>query len=595
MNPRKTVIHITHQATQSVGGTATVLEGLITSDPYRNVIGRSILIGPWTHKDGPAGQRLGPQGCVKYSAGDGITEHPYRSLFSEIERKFGVAIVYGSRAINGPMNSHQAEAEVVLIDVTHANCHPVNALKGWLYDEFGIESNRYEHIEEFEQYVKLAPAALAVLRAISASDPNNPAVLLSHECIGMPTILAAILDPLGTFKTCFYAHEVATVRRLIENSHGHDTMFYNALRWAQDKPYYLADVFGPQDSYFKHSLTTASRYCDNIIAVGENVLRELQFLNHEFPNADVDVAYHGVPAVEITLEQKQHSREKLRKYAHNLLGVYPEYVFTHVAQLTSGKALWRDLHVLTHLEKRLRREDRRAVLFILSTDMSKRSHPEILHMEQNWNWPVAHRESYPDLSEAEAGFYTTVQEFNARSQNIKAVFVNQFGWDSQSCGASMPVDMEYIDLRKGTDVELGLSIYEPFGISQLESLTFGGLCAVSSVCGCLGLLESVSGNHLPDNVIVADYTRLNSPPESMDLPNIVAIDRQYRNRIEHEVNTQVAQAIWERLPQNEQQTESLLRRGYQIASQMDWNTVCQTYFLPALENAYHKFRARQIA
>jgi glycosyltransferase involved in cell wall biosynthesis len=595
VNAKKTVIHVTHETTLQVGGITTVLEGLITSDRYRDAVGRSLLIGPWFYQDAPANLRLGPQGRVRYSAGDGIVEHPYRSLFSDIERKFGVAIVYGSRTLHNPMNARKADVEVVLIDVAHADPYPVNALKGWLFDEFGIESNRYEHREEYEQYVRLAPAALAVLRAISASDPNNPAVLISHEYVGMPTILAAILDPLGSFKTCFYAHEVATARHLAENSPGHDTMFYNALEWAEHKRYYLNEVFGPQDSYFKHPLITASRYCDNIIAVGGNTLRELQFLNCEFPNADMELAYNGVPAVEISLAQKQHSREKLRQYAHNLLGFYPDYVFTHVARLTPSKALWRDLQVLAHLEKQLRREDQRAVLFILSTDAPKRSYPDILHMEQAWNWPVAHRETYPDLSEAEASFYAAVQKFNARSQNVKAIFVNQFGWDAQSCGACMPADMEFIDIRQGTDLEFGLSIYEPFGISQFEALTFGGLCVVSSVCGCLGLMESVAGSHLPENVIVADYTRLNTPLESMDLQKILAIDRRYRDRIEHEVNAQVAQTIWQRLPQNDRQSESLIRRGYELAAKMDWNSVCQKYFLPALDNAYHKFRARQIA
>lgn len=595
MNSKKTVIHVTHETTQPVGGINTVLEGLITSDQYRDAVGRSILIGPWFSKEGPAHLRLGPQGRVQYSAGDGITEHPYRSLFFEIERKFGVAIVYGSRTLHGPMSAQKADVEVVLIDVANVDPHPVNALKGWLYDEFGIESNRFEHLEEYEQYVKLAPAALAVLRVISDSDPNNPAVLLSHEYVGMPTILAAILDPLGTFKTCFYAHEVATARHLVEHSPGHDTMFYNTLSWAQAKPYYLTEVFGPQDSYFKHPLITASRYCDNIIAVGRNVLRELQFLDCEFPNADVELAYNGVPAVEISLEQKQHSREKLRQYAHNLLGFYPEYIFTHVARMAPSKAFWRDLQVLTHLDKQLCREGQRAVLFILSTDMPKRSYPDILHMEQTWHWPVAHREGYPDLSGAEASFYAAVQGFNARSQNVKAIFVNQFGWNAQSCGVCMPADMEFIDIRQGTDVEFGLSIYEPFGISQFEALTFGGLCAVSSVCGCLGLLESVTGSDLPENVIVADYTNLNTPLTSLDLQTILAIDRRYRDRIEYEVNAQVAQTIWQRLPQDDQQTETLIRHGYELAVQMDWNTVCQKYFLPALDNAFHKFRARQIA
>ena len=95
-------------------------------------------------------------------------------------------------------------------------------------------------------------------------------------------------------------------------------------------------------------------------------------------------------------------------------------------------------------------------------------------MEANYGWPVAHREGWPDLSGGEADFYTAIQQFNARSRNIKAVFINQFGFDPKSCGRQMPGDMEFMDIRKGADVEFGQSIYEPFGIAQFEPLTFGG-------------------------------------------------------------------------------------------------------------------------
>ena len=39
----------------------------------------------------------------------------------------------------------------------------------------------------------------------------------------------------------------------------------------------------------------------------------------------------------------------------------------------------------------------------------------------------------------------------------------------------MPADMEFLDIRRGSDLEFGQSIYEPFGIAQVEPLTYGAI------------------------------------------------------------------------------------------------------------------------
>ena len=164
-----------------------------------------------------------------------------------------------------------------------------------------------------------------------------------------------------------------------------------------------------------------------------------------------------------------------------------------MTRLVRSKGLWRDLRVLQEIEKGLRAQGKTAVFLLLSTEVSRRRSCDIANMEANYGWPVAHREGWPDLSGGEAEFYTAIQQFNARSRNVKVVFINQFGFDQKSCGRQMPADMEFLDIRKGTDVEFGQSIYEPFGIAQLEPLTFGGICVVSNVCGCAGFLRDVTG------------------------------------------------------------------------------------------------------
>ena len=77
-----------------------------------------------------------------------------------------------------------------------------------------------------------------------------------------------------------------------------------------------------------------------------------------------------------------------------------------------------------------------------------------------------------------------MQKFNACARQVKVILVNQFGWSTASCGSKMQPDMEFLDIRKGTDIEFGQSIYEPFGIAQLEPLSFGGMCVITNVCGC---------------------------------------------------------------------------------------------------------------
>ena len=595
MHPNKIVVHLTHEATHKIGGIGAVLEGIFTSPAYLAGVERSLVIGPLFDFHHHLKNPLGPDGEVFYSSRHAVTDHPYKNYFADLEKKFGVFVVYGCRTFCNPQTGVHSQPEVILIDVSNADPHPVNALKAWLYEEFGIDSLRYEHEPEYEQYVRLAPAALAALRVVGAADPGHPAVLIAHEYMGLPTILAAMLDPLAPFKTLFYAHEVATIRRLVEQSPGHDTMFYNAMKWATEREYYLTDVFGSQDSFFKHALIRAARFCDNIIAVGDHVAQELHFLNPDFARTPIDLVYNGLPAEEISLTEKRRRKAKLQQYCRNLLGFKPDYIFTHVARMTISKGLWRDLRVLEHLEPQFQKEGKTAVLLLLSTDLAPRSTPQIQQMEWHWDWPVAHREIGPDLSEAEAAFYTAVQGFNARSRHIKTVLVNQFGWDRGACGNRMPADMTFADLRMGTDLEFGQSIYEPFGIAHLEPLSFGGLCVLSSVCGGVGGVKAVNHQQLPFNTIVADYTQLEPRFSYTDLESILNIDQQKRDFIEHHVSAETARTILQRLPQNDAQAENLLRQGYEIAGQMSWNHICQNLLLPALDRAYRKYRARRIA
>jgi hypothetical protein len=248
--------------------------------------------------------------------------------------------------------------------------------------------------------------------------------------------------------------------------------------------------------------------------------------------------------------------------------------------------------VLEHVEQQLRHRNETAVLFALSTEVPARRADDIRRMEQMYRWPTVHREGLPDLSNGEAVYYQGVQEFNAQSRNVKVVFVNQFGWEQRLVGQRMPADMEFMDIRKGSDAEFGQSIYEPFGIAQVEPISFGGICVFTNVCGCAGFVEKAAGGATP-NVIVADYTRL--PRKDLRPEQLLNIGQRERDEIEHAESERVATELLKRLPRTPAEFEQFIERGHELASKMSWEVVAREYVLPGIQRACRAQRLKQIA
>jgi hypothetical protein len=592
MMQKPIVVHVTHEAVGKIGGIGAVLDGLFTSPTYLDATSRNILVSPLFSTEGDVTSRLGPGGEVLYSSIDGYVNTSYVSSFRKIENRFNVGIVYGRRTFLDPLTKIKSSPEIILIDITRMEQGPLNEYKASLFFEFGIKSNMYENFWEFEQYMRLAVPAIAALKAIGAAEKDSNTVIVSHEFMGMPTALAAKLDPFD-FKTVFYAHEVAPVRRIVEGHPGHDTMFYNVLRKAGQQDLYINDIFGDQTTYFKYSLVDAARFCDNILAVGDCVVDELKFLAPEFKVADIDLTYNGIPAYETTLAEKYQSRDKLREYCQNLLGWRPDFIFTHVTRLVQSKGLWRDLRVLEHMDREFLAQGKTGVLLALTTETHRRRDRDIYNMEAAYNWPVAHREGMPDMSGGEATYYAGVQEFNTKSRAIKVIFINQFGFNRQDCGHRMPYDMEFMDIRRGSDVEFGQSIYEPFGIAQLEPLCFGGICVVTSICGCAGFAKAITGGKDVPNVIYADYTELNGDA-GMDVEQMLRIDKEYRDKIERKISQKIALEICARLPKNDDESYKMLRGGFEIAKHMGWDAVAENYVLKSIHKAMKKQHSKLV-
>jgi hypothetical protein len=104
-----TVVHVTHEAIQKIGGIGAVLQGLLTSKVFLDQAPRNILVGPYWPNDAHGDQRLGSAGEVLYSGMDGIFHTPFTGRLREIEHEFGVRLIYGKRKFT---EKHGAVADV---------------------------------------------------------------------------------------------------------------------------------------------------------------------------------------------------------------------------------------------------------------------------------------------------------------------------------------------------------------------------------------------------------------------------------------------------------------------------------------------------
>ena len=561
-----TLVHVTHEAVQQAGGIGTVLRGLITARSYQAHCQRTILLGPLTDPD--SAQPLGPDGEILYDASRSIRAANVADQLSAVEREFGVRLVYGRRLLT--QDGHQASPEVLLVDVSRPP-QGLNEFKRDLFLHFGLESHRYEQHWEYEQYMRLAGPGFAAVRSLVE---DAPFLLLAHEFMGLGTAFKALMSDAAC-KTLFYAHEVATVRPLVEERPGRDIGFYNALRQARANGQYIDELFGPQDGYFKHALVSQAWRLDAVLAVGDWVEEELRFLGPEFAACPIDLVYNGVPAVELSTVEREAAREKVQASGAALLGWTPDLVFTHVARLVESKGLWRDLLVLEHLDHHLWEQGQRALFIALATETGRRD-PEDVQRMAAYGWPLVHREGGSDLSSGELKFDLLVRAFNARTRAVKALFVNQFGWDQQSC-AFLPADAEFADLRRGSDAEFGQSIYEPFGISQVECLSSGTISVVSDVCGCRGFVRQAAGEAELGSFIEGAYTQLDEADRA-DQP-IGVRERTQAEALQSQV---VASALARQLSAGESGRKRLLAEGYAAARKMSWERVAEDMLLPVL-------------
>lgn len=576
-----TLIHVTHEARRKMGGIGAVLEGMLTARAYQGAVGRSILIGCGNIPDSPSLETLE---TVFGESGPADGSPPARdpvlaNALASIEATYGVRLLYGRRKVPCPLLRRHAGVELLLFDVRDARPGPINQLKAELWQGFGLESDRFENDWGYEEWVRLAAPALEAIEALVAGD-DDETVLISHEFMGLPTLLAARLRK-PDLKTVYWAHEVPPVRELLERETGHRLVFDRAMTTPDGSRRYEARL--RELGGYKYALVSRACHAGATFAVSDRVSQELCLLSARLRQQPIQVVYNGLPIRPIDLDARLASRALLRRYACTVTGLRPDYVFTHVARPVASKAIERDLAVLEHLDAALANRGRTAVLLVLATDAGRRDPESIRQMESEHDWPMQHRIGWPDLVKGEVPIGRAAQDYNRWARATRVVLINQFGFTRESCGDRMPEAMAFQDLRQGSDVEFGQSAYEPFGIAQLETLAFGGISVITSACGCAELLARVAEGNLPANVLLVDY----AAPAGAGTEPVSDADTR---RIEHEVAARTARQLAARLPTGPQDFRRLLASGWALAEKMSWQSVCRKYFVPALQRCFGKVR-----
>jgi len=539
---------------------------------YKNFYHKTVFYGPLFDLPTDAFGHLGPSGKLLFSSHDKYDADNYAQSLGKIAEKYNIDIVYGKRELVSEFDiTCHNTIDVINVGTHKMNHAEVDKFKYVLWEKFAFESKGYEGNWDFEQYLRIAIPYLEILEGLYGRTPEY--FHFAHEYMGMPSVLS-VLAAGKKEKTVFVAHEVTTARSIVENHPGHDISFYNLLQLNKDQKS-LEEVFGSQRHNYRSELVKRAIHCDKIFAVGDHVKDEYLFLVPKTPPKKIEIVYNGVSARRINMEQKQRSRSHIEMYTDTLFNFVPDAIFTHVTRLVPSKGVWRDIALLYHLDKILDAKNLKGVYILVSTLIATgRSPNDIMKMESDYGWPVLHRDGWPDLIGTEKDIYEYLQVFNSRSKAIKGVFINQFGFNRHVCGMRVPEEAEFADLRIASDAEFGFSIYEPFGIAQIEVVPFGGVSVLSSSCGSASFLMERFADAPIKPFYILDFISAGKKLSSTALRNMTI---QQRTSMEDEILAKNAQGIFDVLPLGEEKRKKYLDNALNYISRISWKASAESY------------------
>lgn len=454
-------------------------------------------------------------------------------------------------------------------------------------------SNRY--LLELQVHTFIAPALWAAVEVLLGEAPSGRVTLFAHDWVGVPVYWAAQLSGAPPGQSVYFAHEARIFRLLAEGAlvdwadvldqvcchEGHDAALYPYLRRAAAAGWDLDRMF-PGGGGFQtipyHRLGREAGRFDRIVTVGRLVRDELRVALRPPDRPDIALCPNGIPSPRVTADEAWESRRRLAAVAEQATGFAPELVVTGVMRPELSKAPWRMVGLLRELAGR----GRRVCCFWLSAPRPRPTAEQVARWAADYGWPLDHRPGPAgDLRAEERALWRAIERLNHDfAGTAHLLYVNQFGWGPGLLGALDPLESSFADLRRGTDVELGLSVYEPFGIAPLEPYFAGAQCLLSDACGCAHELLALGAG---ETVVIGRFTAHDLDPAE--------VDDAARRAIEERVYGELAEALGSRLPPAAgplDESAWLARRAAQLAAvapyreALSWRAAVERGLLPAL-------------
>ncbi|RKH12255.1 hypothetical protein D7V97_09035 [Corallococcus sp. CA053C] len=615
------LVHLSYEATRTLGGMGVVLEHLLGEPGYREAFPRTLLVSPTVRPCGlgsyapeeSLARDLEAHGEVLYS---GLRRHNparWERVFQPVEARHDVSFVYGRRdAPGGPV-------EVLLVDITDVlrgyrvrlgtlplflqrlhtllgvdlpfdsrggRSAPWRALSRVWRGVFGTRLGAAPWVNHLFRravhhgFVDAPPLDHDAMLAVTLAEPvfdavarlrspdDSGAVLLAQEHLSLPLAYKALLDGRDWCRTVYYAGEVRTPRVLVEYGEAgqgaSDARFYNVQRLGLEQGRTLEEVY-PVGTWPGFQILRNGHRCDRVGAVSASVADELRFLDTRYSNQPLTVVPHGHRAIATDWDAKEAARARVLHHARTRWGRDFRLLLTHISRDEVCKGLWRDVDVCERLAERLPPERR----------------PALLVMVSEWN----EAEPSDNLRDVKA----RVEAFNARDTGLHIALVNQPTWPAG-------LDFTRDDLHRATDVSLGQSLYESHGLAQLEPLGCGAICVISGASGArrtLQLLCAIAGlsERAHPNLVVADPV---TDAREAGLANTVegwkALAPEVLRAQELRTAERVAEEVLRRLPRDAHEGRLLLETGRALAERMAWEPLIREQLIPLI-----RFPARDAA
>ena len=576
-------IHITHEAAKKIGGIGSVLSGMCTSETYLQNFEKTIFYGPLfedqpnpDYSENIAINRLGKNAKILFSSLDNISKSAYDIFFHNLIKKYNIEIVYGEKTLFDEIYPDKKNTiEILLIGVKAININLLNIFKFKLWDIFNFPCQNYENDWDFEQYLRIALPYREICDEFF--DKNKETIHFSHEYMGILSCLAIHLEKRNLEKIYFHAHEISTARNIVESLPAHDINFYKYINKDLADGIAMEDRYGSYHHLSRNELIKLTTHFDGVLAVGDWVKKEYKYL---IPHADtkkIHICYNGTPTPNFSYSDKLKARKKIQNYCDNLYNFTPDIIMTHVTRLVVSKGLWRDISILEELDKKFTKDNLKGFCVILSSLIGTgRTEEEIAMMEQNYGWPVMHKSGYPDLIDYENDLYWSCLYFNAKSKSIKIVFINQFGFTPERIGERLPKGTTFADLRLASDAEFGMSIYEPFGIAQIETIPFGGVAILTRACGSSFLLEKTFLNEKIKPFYIFDFAQKVNFDENINCEHIT---HEERDKIEKLILKKNIDKVYKLIPKSDIQRKEVFNLCKKYMNKITWNEVIKDFFL----------------